>query len=141
MSTLGQALAQAGKAAEATQVWQEAERVIHTIEDGWSRDGALRELGQALAQARAWREAERVIWMIWNEGEQVEALRELGQALAQADNYEELLRLIQQFWQAAKTRDEAFQRFGLATWLIPQYPEISMALYTGFAWVDNFLKG
>jgi tetratricopeptide (TPR) repeat protein len=108
----------------------------------------LSQLGQALAQggqqaqaAEVWQQAQEVIKSIPDEGLQARALSQLGQALAQAGNYEELLRLIWQFWSSARTRDEAFQRFGLVTWLIPQYPEPGTALFEGFAWVDAFLAG
>ncbi len=145
LGKLGLALAQAGKQDEAIRVWQKAEQVINTIWSDGQRAEALRELRQMLAQAgkpteaiQVWDQAEQVINTIWDKGQRAEVLSTLAQKLAQARNYKELLQLVRQSWQATRTRGEAFQHFELVTHFIPQYPELGMALFEGFTWVDHF---
>jgi tetratricopeptide (TPR) repeat protein len=138
----------AGALAQA-QCWQEAERMIGSISnEGW-RAEPLAELAGVLAQAgrwqeagRVWQEAERVIGSISRErGQRGEALRNLADALAKHNEQERLLSLIHRWWLQADTRDEAIDLLPLAFGLIPLHPNIGMAFYNAFAWVDNFLHG
>jgi hypothetical protein len=43
------------------QMWEQAERVIGTIQNSSQQAGALRDLSKILAQAQQWEQAERVI--------------------------------------------------------------------------------
>jgi len=141
LSMLSQALAQAGQ-------WQQAEQVVFRIEDSYKQAEALSMLGQALAQtvetssaALLRQQAEQIISRIEDSQEHVMALASVAKALAQAGRYNDLLHLIQRFWLLARTREEAFERFYLATHFIQKYPELGIAFFEGFTWVDAFLAG
>jgi hypothetical protein len=69
LKDLGTALAQAQQLEHASQVWEQAERVIGTIQDSswpWQVE-ALSALGVALAQAQQWEQASQV----WEQAERV----------------------------------------------------------------------
>jgi len=85
-----------------TKQWQQAEKVINSIQQGHEKASALCELGQGLAQAqqkeqalRVWQQAEKVISSLkqWSE-ERDRALRELGQALIHAQEWQQAEKVI-----------------------------------------------
>jgi tetratricopeptide (TPR) repeat protein len=134
LMALGTALAEAGQ-------WQEAERVVCSISDKWGRSEALMTLGTALAQAGYWQEAERIVLSNPDEENKIQALSILIDTLAQHNEYRRIVRLVQREWLRTMRRDEALALVPLAFSLIPRYPDLGMALYEAFAWVDKFLQG
>jgi hypothetical protein len=70
-----------------------------------------------------------------------EALKGLAAALAASGEQEQLLGLIQRSWSQVSTREEALWLFSLVTEFIPRNPELGLALYKAFTWVDTCLKG
>jgi tetratricopeptide (TPR) repeat protein len=140
-SELGKAMAQAQLWQEAERIWQRAEQVSDSITDKERQAGALSELGKAMAQAQCWQEAERVSNSITDEGWRVEALSTLADTLASHRQDDHVVHLVHSWWGQAKTRDEALKLLPLVCGLIQHFPELGMALYDSFAWVDNFLRG
>ena len=141
LSVLGTALAQAQQWEHASQVWTEAERVIGTISDSNEQAKALSVLGTALAQAQQWTEAEWVIGIIHASSEQGRALSTLATAMASADEFEKSLHVIQRVWRQVETRDEALSLFSIASVFISHKPEVGVAFFDAFNWVDTFLGG
>jgi hypothetical protein len=88
-----------------------------------------------------WREAEEVIGRITNADEQAEALSGLASSLAQGGQWKHLFRLVQHWWLRAKTRDEAIELLPIAYYFISHNPELGMAFFNSFSWVDEFLQG
>ena len=141
LSALGTALAQA-------QQWAEAERIIGTIQDSYEKFSALSALGTALAQAQQWEhasqmwaEAERITGIGLLRINQASILSELATAMSSANELEQLLHLVQRAWRQVETRIEALKLFSMASAIISHKPEIGIAFFDAFAWVDMFLGG
>ncbi len=95
-----------------------------------------------LAQAHRWEEAERVISTMQDSSQQAWALSQLADALAHSNEYKRLLRLVRYWWQRARRRDEAAVRLlPLAYGFLSYHPELGIAFFDAFAWVDEFLRG
>ena len=138
---LGATLVQAQQWEQAQAVWRETQAVIATTKNSRVRTWALRDLGTALVQAQQWEQAQAVIATIEDSDARAEALRGLAAALAASGEQEQLLDLIQRSWLLVSTQEEALRLFPLVTELIPRNPELGLALYKAFTWVDTFLKG
>ncbi len=78
----------AGSLAEA-QEWQEAERIIATIQDNPLKAEAARRLAGSLIEGLEWQEAQRVIATIEERAWQVKLLSRLANGLAQAQEWQE----------------------------------------------------
>jgi len=131
---LGTALVQA-------QQWEQAERVIGTIQRSYQQAEALSALGTALAQAQRWEQAKRVIGTIQVSSQQARALRALGTAMVSVDEFEQLLHVIQRAWRLVETREEALTLFSIASAFISHKPEVGITFFDAFPWVDTFLGG
>jgi thioredoxin-like negative regulator of GroEL len=140
LSGLGQALAQAQQWERAEAVWHDAETAIAQIKDTNLRERALSGLGEALAQAQQWKRAEAVIAQIKNAKTRGRALFRLIEVL-QEMKHERGLVVVQHAWLRAITRDEALSLLQIATPFIVFKPELGVAFFEAFAWVDTFLKG
>jgi uncharacterized protein YeeX (DUF496 family) len=134
LGNLATALAQA-------QQWEQAQAVIASIQNSERRVEALGNLATALAQAQQWEQAQTVIATIQDSYRRAVALRKLAAALAASGEQEQLLGLIRHSWLRVSTREEVLRLFPLVTELIPGNPELGLALYKAFTWVDTFLKG
>jgi tetratricopeptide (TPR) repeat protein len=147
-SEQAEALRELGTALAQAQQWEQARRVIGTIRDSSKQARALWELGTALAQAQQWEqasqvwtEAERVIGTILDRSEQAEALSTLSTAMVSVDEFEQLLHVIQRTWHQVESREEALTLFPLASVFIPCKPQMAIAFFDAFTWVDTFLGG
>ena len=98
-------------------------------------------MGQALAQAKRLEQAEQIIASIKNSDVQARALSELGQALAESNEYEKLLSLVHSWLLNAKKQENVIHLFSLMVHFISHHPELGIALFDTFAWVDDFLQG
>jgi len=132
LGELATALAQAGR-------WEQAEEVARSIPDSEEQAEALRELVTTLAQAQRWEQAEEVACSISGSYQQALELRKLVEALLKHGDYEKVLHIVQRSWLRVETRASALQVFSLAVKLISREPEMSVAFYQAFKWVDTFL--
>lgn len=69
--------------------WQEAERVLSSIEDGYWRSRTSRSLAKAFAKAHLWQEAKRITASISERSYRMVALRSLARDLAKAQMWQE----------------------------------------------------
>nr|BBH94526.1 hypothetical protein KTA_27250 [Thermogemmatispora argillosa] len=97
LAVLGRELAQAGEAAQAQALWEQAERLALTIPFAWEQILALVRLVQALAGAQRWSDAERLCEHIPNHWQQGEARLALLQALAEAGRWSEAEAICEHF--------------------------------------------
>jgi hypothetical protein len=109
LTRMASALAQAQCWEVAERFWQEAKRVIFTI-DYDERKEALTaltsSLTSALAQAQHWQDAERVIASIVDKDERAEPLAALASSLAQTQRWQDAERVIASIksWQRQRTK-------------------------------------
>ena len=61
--------------------------------------------------------------------------------MANADEFEQLLHVIQRSWRQVETREEALTLFSIASAFISRKPEVGIAFFDAFTWVDTFLGG
>jgi hypothetical protein len=141
LGNLAMALTQAQQWEQAQAVWAKAQAAIGTIEDSDQRTEALKDLATALTQAQQWEQAQTIIGTIEDSYWRAEALQKLAATLGVVGEQEQLLGLIQHSWWLVSTREEALKLFSLVTEFIPHNPELGLALYKAFTWVDTFLKG
>ena len=106
------------------QQWQEAEKVIRSIDDSTEKTKALRELSQELLQAQQWQEAEKVIRSIDDSRNKAIALRELSQELLQAQQWQEAKKVIRSI-DDSRDKAVALQELGIA--LYQRHREIQAA--------------
>jgi len=121
--------------------WEQAEGVARSIEESDPRALALRALASSLAEAEQWEQAEGVARGIEESHQRAEALRALADTLLAAHEYKRLVSLLHASWLQVETRNDALRLFSLALVLLSIQPEIGMAFYHGFQWVDTFLSG
>jgi hypothetical protein len=121
-------------------MWRQAQEAVEGVKD-MRRASALRELAKALAQAGELQWAEQIAGSIEDSYERVEALRELIDVLLTLKNDEHALWLMQQAWLQAETRADALDLLPLTFSLIALEPEVGMAFFEGFRWVDRCLAG
>ena len=124
-----------------TQYWKKADAVGRELEAmGLTSDRYQQDCVRALAQMAQWEQAETVLRSMKNNSHRAEALCEMADALAKTNEHGRLLRLVQRWWPQVKTRGEALTLLALASELIALKPDIGMAFYEAFAWVDAFLQ-
>ena len=70
-----------------------------------------------------------------------DALFRLIKAINEAMKHERGLVVVQHAWLRAIARDEALSLLQIANPFIILKPELGMAFFKAFAWVDAFLKG
>src|SRR6266487_1638922 len=141
LRALASSLAEAEQWEQAKLVWTEAEGVARGIEESRLRAWALRALASSLAEAEQWEQAEGVARGIEESHQRAEALRALADTLLAAHEYKRIVSLIHAQWLQVETRNDALRLFSLALVLLSIQPEIGMAFYHGFQWVDTFLSG
>lgn len=135
------ALAALGKAFARGRQWERAVHSINAVEDHWQKAWALSELAGELAQAHKWEEAEDIISAISAAPElKASALAELAKTLAESREYKHLLHMVQKSWLEADTREEVILLLPVAYGFVSLKPEIGIAFYGAFAWVNDFLK-
>lgn len=126
---------------ESQQLFLRTQQIALAIQNSSQQAVALRQLGQALAQAQRWEQAQQVIGTIQDSYQQARALTKLVDALAHSNEYERLLHIIHYWWRYVRRRDEAIRLLSLAYNFISYHPELGIAFYDAFAWVDDFLQG
>jgi hypothetical protein len=115
--------------------------VARTIQDNSQHARALSALSMTLAQAQQWTEAERVIATIHDRSQRAKALMKLGSEMDSTDEFEQLLHVTQRAWRQVETSEEALTLFSIASAFISRKPEVGIAFFDAFTWVDTFLDG
>jgi len=140
LSALASSLAEAEQWEQARPLWIEAEALACDEESGL-RAWILIELVSSLAKAKQWKQAEALTRDIEESDERAEALSVLANNLLAAREYKRLVSLIHASWLQVETRSDALFLFSLGLVLLSIEPEIGIAFYRGFQWVDRFLNG
>jgi tetratricopeptide (TPR) repeat protein len=143
---LGVAMTHAHRWEQANAIWGEVEAMGVLMSDRYQEICV-----RTLAQMEQWERAETILRSMqvdtttpFGHGEysktKNEALCEMADALAKTNEHERLLRLVQRWWSQTKTRNETLTLLTLANKFIALKPDIGMAFYEAFAWVDTFLQ-
>lgn len=124
----------------AETILKEMEVMAHTARQRESKTQILCELGIALTKVQRWQQAETVILTIDKSDERIKALREMAVELSRAGEDERLLRIVQNEWLQVTREEYAVKLLTVAAQFIKIRPEIGIAFYEAFNWVDTFFK-
>jgi hypothetical protein len=101
----------------------------------------VRRLGELLTEGQRFQETAEAIRAHRDHGLQAALWRQLGEALVRADAAAHgFLALLQRAWLEARGEPDALARFSLVTPLVVRSPELGLALFEAFGWVDRFLQ-
>ena len=115
--------------------------MISTIESARKREGELFKLARVLIEAQQWEQARTLIGSIEISEVRASALTLLVTDLVNASKREMALHLLQLSWLEARTREFAINSLAMADKFIQLMPQIGLAFYDSFTWVETFLKG
>ena len=138
---LAVALEQDHRQEQAERAWERAKGAASVSTMYSDKNGALKELAGALVRTQRWEQAEEIARSISDSKQQAAALKNLIEVLIKYYKHDRILHLVQRSYLQAETRDFALQEISLAAGLISLKPEIGIALYEAFKWVDTFLAG
>jgi hypothetical protein len=130
----------AGALAAAGQ-WSLAEAIAHALPDKGMQAKALVDLAGALARAGQWPQAETLARTLSDDRMRASALGNVVAALGKNNQVGWAVRLAQDSLLEAVTRQSALNRLKIAIPLIQMKPELAMAFFEAFEWVDKFLQG